>query len=120
MTILETIPILQRPGAYLIYVFAGLITAVICFLISAAFERDDCNTGTAIFFIFTTLAFCVTIFGIVKTITEPMQDTGRVKYIVKVDDTISMNEFYNNYKILEHARYSDIYTVEEIKNESSN
>ena len=41
-----------------------------------------------------------------------IEQTG--KYIVQLDDNYSVNEFYNKYKVLEHTKYTDVYTVDEI------
>jgi hypothetical protein len=60
------------------------------------------------------ISFGIGIAGLIASIFEPAVDTGRVKYIVRLDNNYSINEFYDKYKVLEHTKYTDIYTVEEI------
>ena len=50
-------------------------------------------------------------------ITEPKVDTGRKQYIIRVNENTSINEIYENYKIIDHTKYTDVYTVEELKND---
>lgn len=64
--------------------------------------------------ILSTIAFCMGFAGLIASIFEPAVNTGRVKYIVRLDDNYSVNEFYDKYKVLEHTKYTNVYTVEEI------
>lgn len=62
-------------------------------------------------------ATCMGFFGLIASIFEPAIDTGRVKYVIRLNDDYSVNEFYDKYKVLEHTKYTDVYTVEELKND---
>ena len=41
---------------------------------------------------------------------------GKTTYVIQVDDTISLNEFYKQYDILSKEPYTNIYRVEEREN----
>ena len=38
---------------------------------------------------------------------------GRTSYVVKINDAIDYNEFYEKYKVIDHYEYTNIYIVEE-------
>ena len=117
MIILETIPIFAKPLNYL----PGILWGVVFFGITALIIKIGNVETNAVCGILAIIAAILSLAGllggIIGTILEPEQDTGRIKYIVKLDDTITMNEFYNKYKIIDHTKYTDIYTVEELKND---
>ena len=120
MTILETIPIFEKPGTYAPVIFYSIIAAVTFIFLFYILIHIDIDIPAIICAFLAIISIFILSYGIIKEVKEPEQDTGRIKYIIKLDDTVSVNEFYNKYKILEHPRYSDIYTVEEIKDESNN
>ena len=115
MTILETIPIFKQPGTYASLVFFSFIGAILFLII--AFALDDYTLSSSIFFILFVISGVICIIGILLSIAEPAIDTGKVKYIVRIDDTYSINEFYEKYEILEHTKYTDVYTVKELEND---
>ena len=120
MTILETIPIFEKPGIYTHVILYSIIAAAIFDFLVYILTQNGINIPAIICAFLAIISMFIMFYGIIKEIKEPEQDTGRIKYIIKLDDTISVNEFYNKYKILEHPQYSDIYTVEEIKDENNN
>lgn len=117
MTILETIPIFEQPGNYNNLVIISLIITLVCFFISGILFIHLYETGGTIFTIITTISVIIFIISIVLMATEPKIDTGRKQYIIKVNENTSINEIYDQYKIIEHTKYTDIYTVEELKND---
>jgi len=113
MTILETIPIIEQTGKYIpMMVWSALIAILCLFIATLLFKEYD--MGGIIFTISAGITMLVFIVSLILTIAEPPTDTGRVKYIVKVDESYPLNEFYDKYKVLEHTKYTNVYTVEEI------
>lgn len=114
MTILETIPIIEQTGKYISFLVWGFALGFI-FLYLSAWAEDKFYDWLIIFtIILSIIFFCIGFAGIIASIFEPAVDTGRVKYIVRLDDNYPINEFYDKYKVLEHTKYTDVYTVEEI------
>lgn len=114
MTILETIPILEQPGNYISITLFSLASVVTLFLISGAFYANKFYTISGIFAIGSIISLIIFIIGIILSVSEPKIDTGRKQYIVRINNEITLNEFYDQYKIIDHVKYSDIYTVEEL------
>ena len=117
MTILETIPIIAQPGNYTNLTLISLIIGIISIFIGFAMYMDDCEICGMIFTIIAAISAVIFIIGVILTITEPEIDTGRKQYIIRLDNDVNINEFYNKYKIIEHTKYTDVYTVEEIEND---
>lgn len=117
MTILETIPIFAQPGNYNNLTLFSLIMAIISIFIGIMLYMDDYEIGGIICTIIAGINAVIFIIGIILTITEPEIDTGRKQYIIRVDENTSINEIYENYKIIDHTKYTDIYTVEELEND---
>ena len=114
MTILETAPIMEYAHTHAWMIFTGLITIIIM-LVIAKMADEVCNDITMIIsFIVAILGLTFMIVGLIFEINEKEIDTGRIKYTIKCDDSIGLNEFYNKYKILEHTQYTDVYVAEEI------
>ena len=116
MTILETIPIIEAPGNYLNFMLYGLAGAVIC-LVLAGLLCDNYKIGPAVLICFSAIGILIFLISLVLTITEPKVDTGRKRYIIRVDENTSINDIYENYKIIDHTKYTDVYTVEELEND---
>jgi len=114
MTILETIPIMEQAGKYMPMMGLSAFIAISCLLIAVLLFKEDYDMGGYIFIISTCIAMLVFIVGIILSITEPKIDTGRKQYIIRLNNDININEFYDKYKIIEHTKYTDVYTVEEI------
>lgn len=117
MTILETIPIIAQPGNYTNLTLISLIVAIISIFVGIAMYMDDDEIFGGILTIIAAISAVIFIIGIILTITEPEIDTGRKQYIIRVDENTSINEIYDNYKIIEHTKYTDVYTVEELEND---
>ena len=117
MTILETIPILEAPGNYITFMLSGLVGAVICLILAGLLYSDSHDIGAAVLTCFSTIGVLIFLIGLILTITEPKVDTGRKQYIIRVDENTSINEIYENYKIIDHTKYTDVYTVEELEND---
>ena len=117
MTILETIPIFEAPGNYLNFVLYGLAGAVICLILAGLLYGDSHEISAAVLTCFSAIGLLVFFIGIVLTIIEPKVDTGRKQYIIRVNDNTSINEIYDNYKIIDHTKYTDVYTVEDLEND---
>lgn len=114
MTILETIPIIEQTGKYIPILVWGFILGLI-FLGLSTWAADEFHDWLLILTaILCIVAFCMGFAGLIASIFEPAIDTGRVKYIVRLNDNYSVNEFYDKYKVLEHTKYTNVYTVEEI------
>lgn len=117
MTILETIPIIEAPGNYMLLLLISLTCSLIFLLVGGVLFMSDYNTGGVIFTVITIISLIIFIVSVFLTITEPKIDTGRKQYIIRVDKNTSINEIYDNYKIIEHTKYTDVYTVEELEND---
>lgn len=117
MTILETIPIIEAPGNYINFMLYGLAGAVICLILAGLLYGESHEISATILTCFVAIGLLVFLIGLVLTIIEPKVDTGRKQYIIKVNDNTSINEIYDNYKIIEHTKYTDVYTVEELEND---
>lgn len=117
MTILETIPIIEAPGNYLNLMLYGLAGAVICLVFAGLLYGDSCEIGATILVGFSAVGILVFLISLVLTITEPKVDTGRKQYIIRVNENTSINEIYDNYKIIDHTKYTDVYTVEDLEND---
>ena len=117
MTILETIPIMEVPGNYLNFMLYGLIGAVICLVLQGLLYSSGYETGAIVLLCFFAIGALIFLIGLILTITEPKVDTGRKQYIIRVNDNTSINEIYDNYKIIEHTKYTDVYTVEELEDD---
>lgn len=117
MTILETIPIFAQPGSYTNLTLISLIIAIMSIFIGIAMYMDNCEIFGGILTIIAAISAVIFIIGIILTITEPEIDTGRKRYIIKVNENTSINEIYENYKIIDHTKYTDVYTVEELEND---
>lgn len=117
MTILETIPIIEAPGNYLNFILCGLICAVICLMLAGLLYYNSYEISAAVLTCFSAIGILIFLIGLVLTITEPKVDTGRKQYIIRVDENTSINEIYDNYKIIDHTKYTDIYTVEDLEDD---
>lgn len=117
MTIIETIPIFEAPGNYAYLIPIGLLSAVVACLLLAGTINIGNKIISAIFTSLSAIGMLICLVGLFLTIFEPKVDTGRKQYVVRLDDNVSINEFYDNYKIIDHTKYTDIYTVEEIEND---
>lgn len=115
MTIIETIPIFEAPENYIYLIPTGLLGTVITSLLLVGTFNIGNKIITAIFTTLSIIGMLVCLVGLFLTIFEPEVDTGRKQYIVRLDNNVSINEFYDNYKIIDHTKYTDIYTVEEIE-----
>lgn len=117
MTTLETIPIIEQTGKYIPFLVWGFVLGII-FLYLSIWAADEFHDWLLILTaILSIIAFGMGFAGLIASIFEPAIDTGRVKYIVRLDDNYSVNEFYNKYKVLDHTKYTDVYTVEELEND---
>lgn len=117
MTILETIPIFEQPGTYIPLFVISLICSVILLFITGMLYLNDFDTGGFIFTIITIISIIILLVSLALTITEPKIDTGRKQYIIRVNENTSINEIYDHYKIIDHTKYTDVYTVEELEND---
>ena len=117
MTILETIPIFEAPGHYNDLVIVSIIITLISIIIGTSLYLNDFEIFGIIFTIIAGISTVVFIIGIILMITEPKIDTGRKQYIIRVNENTSINEIYDRYKIIDHTKYTDVYTVEELEND---
>ena len=117
MTILETITIFEQPGAYIPLFFTFLICNLIFFFIAGISYTNHFDTTGLVFTIMAIISIIFFLISLALTITEPKVDTGRKQYIIRVDENTSINEIYENYKIIDHTKYTDVYTVEELEND---
>lgn len=117
MTILETIPIFEAPGNYASLLLISLTCSLMFLLVSGVLFMSNYDIGGVIFTVITIISLIIFIVSVFLTITEPKIDTGRKQYIIKVNENTSINEIYDNYKIIDHTKYTDVYTVEELEND---
>lgn len=117
MTILETIPIFAQPGNYNNLTLISLIIGIISIFMGIMMYMDNCEICGTILTIIAAISAVIFIISIILAITEPKIDTGRKQYIIRLDNDVNINEFYNKYKIIEHTKYTDVYTVEELEDD---
>ena len=117
MTILETIPIFEAPGNYINFMLYGLVGAIICLGLGGLLYSGSHEIGGTVLAGFSIIGILIFFIGVILTIKEPKVDTGRKQYIIRVNENTSINEIYDNYKIIEHTKYTDVYTVEELEND---
>ena len=117
MTILETIPIIEAPGNYYNLIMISLLVTIICLIAAVIMDTDYHDIGAIIFTIISGISAIIFLIGLILMITEPEVDTGRKQYIIRVNDNTSINEIYDKYKIIEHTKYTDVYTVEELEDD---
>ena len=117
MTILETIPIFEQPGAYILLFVISFTCSLIFLFITVILYLSDFDIGGLIFTIITIISIIILLVSLALTLTEPKIDTGRKRYIIRVNENTSINEIYDNYKIIDHTKYTDVYTVEELEND---
>ena len=117
MTILETIPIIEAPGNYLNLMIYSLVGTLICLALAGYLLANGYEIGGGVLTAFSAIGVLIFLISIVLTVTEPKVDTGRKQYIIKVNENTFINEIYENYKIIDHTKYTDVYTVEELEND---
>ena len=117
MTILETLPIFAQPGNYLNLMIYSLVGTLICLALAGLFYVNGYEISGGVLTIFSVIAVLVFLISSILTVTEPKVDTGRKQYIIRVNKNTSVNDIYENYKVIDHAKYSDVYTVEELEND---
>ena len=117
MTILETIPIIEAPGNYLNLMIYSLVGTLICFAVAGLLLVNGYEIGGGVLTAFSAIGILIFLISIILTSTEPKIDTGRKQYIIRVDENTSINDIYDKYKIIEHTKYTDVYTVEELEND---
>ena len=117
MTILETIPIIEAPGNYNNLTLISLLIAIICLITAAITDSEGYEIGGIFFTIISAISVIIFLIGLILTVTEPEVDTGRKQYIIRVNENTPINEIYDNYKIIDHTKYTDVYTVEELEND---
>lgn len=114
MTILETLPILEQAGNYDNAVLLSLIIAIACLFSGIGLLNEKYEIIGNFLMLLSIIGLIIFTICLFLGINEPKTDTGRVKYIIQLDDNYPVNEFYDKYKVLEHTKYTNVYTVEEI------
>lgn len=56
---------------------------------------------------------CVIVFFVMIGIKRPIKHTNEYEYVVRVDNSVNFNEFYEKYEILNKKEYTNVYTVKE-------
>lgn len=56
---------------------------------------------------------CVIVFWVMIDIKRPIKHTNEYEYVVRVDNSVNFNEFYEKYEILNKEEYTNVYTVKE-------
>ena len=116
MTILETTPIMASPHTYMWIMIVSIIGIILSIVVMKKENFYD-SIATTIATISICIFFILFVIGIFLDACEPKIDTGRLQYTVRLDNTVSVNEFYEKYKVIEHTKYTDVYVVEEIIND---
>lgn len=117
MEILEIISVFEQPGNYVYLLLISLGVAAITLLISSIAYKEDYDILGTFFVVISAISVIIFLVSIYLTITEPKVDTGRKQYIIRVNEDTSINDIYDNYKIIDHTKYTDVYTVEELEND---
>ena len=117
MEILETIPVFEQPGNYINLLLISLGITFISLIISALAANEGYDIFAIIFISIATISVLTFLVSMFLTIAEPKVDTGRKQYIIRVNEDTSINDIYDNYKIIDHTKYTDVYTVEELEND---
>lgn len=117
MEILETIPVFEQPGTYINLLLISLGITFISLIIAVKVLDEGYDILSTIFIIIAAISVIIFLVSIYLTITEPKVDTGRKRYIIRVNEDTSINDIYDNYKIIDHTKYTDVYTVEELEND---
>lgn len=116
MEILNQSPIMEMDPAYASLGVKILIAIVIGFFATVFCVCCDGSTSVIVTGSFTTL--CVIVLYVVVGFS-PKVPTGRNEYIVKIDETIDINEFYDKYEVVE--RKDKIWVIEdrEVKDDAN-
>lgn len=85
------------------------ITLGMFFLLTDLVSEDDCEIPILILLVGGTLSFLV---GLLTISIIPGPPTDQARYIIRVEEKVNMNELLNNYKIINHEKYSNIYEIE--------
>lgn len=117
MTILKTIPIFEQPGNYFNLTMISLLITIICLITAAITNSEGYEIGAIFFTIISAISVIIFLIGLILMITEPEVDTGGKQYIIRINDDTSINEIYDKYKIIEHTKYTNVYTVEELEDD---
>lgn len=107
MNILEEIQVYAIPEIYPWIIFACVIIAII-----GAFLYD---IKQKYFSISIVLAIVLALASITCACCGVGKYPAYIKYKVEITDETSFNEIYNNYEILKHYDYSNVYEIKEIK-----
>lgn len=110
MEILYQEPIMEMARNYCIAAGVIGVISVISFIVFVF--SDSWSIGTPIGCICTIISLVALIVVMIKA---PMIDTGRNKYEVILDDSVSANEIYEKYKIIEQR--GEIWVIEDKESE---
>lgn len=117
MEILETIPVFEQPGNYINLLLISISIAAISLILAHIAYHEDYEIFGAIVTVIAGISMTIFLVSVYLTCTEPKIDTGRKQYVIRVNENTSINDIYDNYKIIDHTKYTDVYTVEELEND---
>ena len=105
ITILEE-NIGYNPNPFCMYlIITGMIGLIVSLFILLEFDLEEISTiilTTSVITFLSGMLLCVIIKG---------PPSGKATYIVRIEEKIDLNELLNNYEILEHEKYSNIYKI---------
>jgi len=105
ITILEE-QILYRPSLFVLYLcIIGVISFTIGMILFLDFNNEKIG-GILLLFGVANL-----IFGICLSSFLHGAPNNKAIYTIRVEEKIDLNEFLNNYEIVEHEKYSNIYKI---------
>lgn len=91
-----------------------IISLGIAIIAAITLHESEIDSIPSIIACFTVaLAAVAIVFFMMAAIIAPEKPTGEYKQIIRVSDDISLNEFYEKYKILSKEEYTNVYTVKE-------
>lgn len=109
--ILKTIEI-TTIQSWIGYGFIISIIALLLFTIVAAILEHVDSIFQIVPYILAAISGIGVLFFLIMMPLGPKKFTGEYKYIVQVEDSVSLNEFHKKYEILSED-YANIYTVKE-------
>lgn len=115
ITILNKVDIMELPlWVNVIIIVLSIITFLSIGMSVVDAIKDITNGHCWIFLVVTTVAYiALVIMGIMGNVDKQLltEPTGKYEYQVTIDDSVSMNEFYEKYEIVEVN--GKIYTIRE-------
>ena len=109
--ILNKEEILTTPEWIGVVLYVSTIIFIVSIIFAVAFELTYHDTASVFFIIiFVCSSIVCAIFNVINN-TYKSEPTGRYRYEVTIDDSVSITEVYDNYNVIEQR--SDIWILED-------